>query len=246
MSHDLNILITGSSRGIGKAIAIELAKESHNIILNNDLRIEEGKITLEEIKQYSPKSFLFKADVSEYNQVINMKQYIRKNLGDVNVLINNAGIARDATLKKLSIDDWQKVINTNLNGIFNCTKVFLPEMIENKFGRIINISSVVGFSGNFGQSNYAASKAGIIGFTKSIALEVAKYGITVNAVAPGFVETEMVEQIPKEILDNITNKIPLKRLGHPREIAHAIKFLIDDDSQYITGQTIHVNGGLYM
>lgn len=239
-------LITGSSKGIGKAIAFELAKIGYDIIVNNSSNTEEGLAVAKEITKMGRESIYFCADISKYDDVKHMFDRSIKKFGKIDVLVNNAGITRDKTLKNMDNDKWEEVISINLTGTFFCTKLIAQHMIEHQNGKIINIASVIGQIGNIGQSNYSASKGGIIAFTKSVAKELAKYNITVNAIAPGFVKTDMVDAIPQDKLQNIINQIPLKRLAKPEEIAKLVKYLVSDDANYITGQTININGGFYM
>ncbi len=235
-------LVTGASRGIGKAIAIELAKNGADVVVNYS-RDEYGAIeVVEQIKKLGRNAIAVKADVSKIESVHEMFSVVRHKFSKLDVLVNNAGITMDRTLKKMSQEEWNKVININLNGIFNVTKSAVPLLGKNS--RIINISSIVGVHGNFGQTNYAASKAGIIGFTKSLAKELAKYGTTVNAIAPGFIESEMTSKIPFFRKKIIIWMIPLKRTGLPEEVAYLVAFLASDEASYITAQTIGVNGGL--
>ena len=235
-------LVTGASRGIGRAIAIELAKNGADVIVNYS-KDEHGAIkVVEEIKKIGRVSLAIKADVSNFDEVSKMVGVIKNKFGKIDILVNNAGITMDRTLRKMSKDEWNIVIDVNLNSIYNVTKNALPLLQKNS--RVINISSIVGVFGNFGQSNYAASKAGIIGFTKSLAKELGRHGITVNAIAPGFVESEMTKKIPFLRKKIITWMIPLKRTCLPEEIAYAAAFLASDNSSYITGQVININGGL--
>ena len=235
-------LVTGASRGIGRAIAIELAKNGADVIVNYS-KDEHGAIkVVGEIKKIGRASLAIKADVSNFDEVSKMVGVIKNKFGKIDILVNNAGITMDRTLRKMSKDEWNRVIDVNLNSIYNVTKNALPLLQKNS--RVINISSIVGVFGNFGQSNYAASKAGIIGFTKSLAKELGRHGITVNAIAPGFVESEMTKKIPFLRKKIITWMIPLKRTCLPEEIAYAAAFLASDNSSYITGQVININGGL--
>lgn len=238
-------IVTGSSRGIGKAIALELSSHGAQIVINYNSNEELAIETKKEIESHGGTAIIFKADVSDLNQAEKLVDETINVYGKVDFLINNAGITRDKSFRKMEAADWNRVIDVNLNSVFNTSKSVLPFMIEQNFGRIINISSIIGQTGAFGQTNYSASKAGIIGFTKSLALETAKNNITVNAICPGFIETEMVGEMPSEVLDKITSKIPLRRLGQVQEIAKAVTFLIEDGG-YITGQQLNINGGLYM
>jgi len=238
-------LITGSGKGIGRSTALEFAKEGALIFLN-DIDSEILKNTRQDIKNLGNKCFTVNADVSNYNEVKKMFEYILKEAGRIDILVNNAGILRDKTLHKMSNEDWEAVIKVNLNSIYNCCKEAVVIMRENNYGKIINISSIAALTGNFGQTNYAASKAGVIGFTKSLALETAKKGITVNAVAPGFIDTDMLASIPVDVKENFISKIPMGRLGLPEEVARLVVFLASDNANYITGQVININGGYLM
>ena len=239
-------LITGSSRGIGRAIAIELAKRGVNIVVNDSKNPQEGIEVVEEIKKIGQHAIYIQADVSNLHQVEDMIEKLIKEFGRIDILINNAGIVMDKKLENMDIDRWNKVISVNLTGTFNCTKAVIKYMKKQGRGKIINISSIVGEIGNFGQSNYAASKGGVISFTKTVAKEYAKDGIIVNAVAPGFIKTKMVEGIPEGIMQKILEQIPLGRLGEPEEVAKLICFLVSGDANYITGQVININGGMSM
>jgi len=237
-------LITGAARGIGKAVAIKYAKNGYDIALNyvsDNTNIEELK---REIGQYGANILFVKADVSKENEVKEMVDKVNENFGRIDVLVNNAGINKDMLLMRMKEEDFDKVINVNLKGTFLVTKAVIPYMMKKREGRIINVSSVVGISGNAGQANYAASKAGIIGFTKSIAKEVASRNIRANCVAPGFIATDMTECLSEEIKNNINNQIPMKRMGTPEDIANVIYFLGSEESSYITGQVINIDGGM--
>jgi acetoacetyl-CoA reductase len=238
-------LVTGAARGIGRAIALELAHRGAAVAINYHTSKEHAESLAELIHQAGSDCLLIQGDVGSRQDARHIVQTVLDKWGQLDILVNNAGITRDKTMRKMSDDDWVDVINTNLNGTYYCTSAALPSMIEHKFGRIINISSMVGQTGNFGQSNYAASKGGIVAFTKSVALETAKYNITANAIAPGFTCTEMLAQVSPNILDQIRAKIPMQRLAQPEEIAKAAAFLATD-GDYITGQQLNVNGGLYM
>ncbi len=238
-----NALITGSARGLGKEMALTLAKEGCNIIVNDleDMK-EEAIKTVEEIKKLGVESDFVPADVSDFESCKKMAETVKQKFEKVDILINNAGITKDRTLKKMVPDEWYPVINVNLNSLYNVTHNILELIPEG--GRIINISSVAGIAGNFGQTNYAATKAGVIGFTKSLAKEVGKKKITVNAVAPGFIKSPMTDKIPVELLANIIELIPLKEMGQPEDVANAVKFLASDEARYISGTVLRVDGGI--
>lgn len=237
-------LITGSSRGIGRAIAIELAKKGFNIVINNHENEIEGIEILNEIKTISNAIFI-KCDVTNPIQVNDMIKNAINEFGRIDVLVNNAGITIDKRFENMSIEQWNKVISVNLTGAFNCTKSVIEYMQKQGGGHIINISSIIGEIGNIGQANYAASKGGLIAFTKTIAKEYAKDNIYSNAIAPGFIKTKMTEAIPAGELKSVIGNIPMSRLGTPDEIAKLVRFLVTE-SNYVTGQVINVNGGLYM
>ncbi len=240
-------LITGSARGIGKAIALELANHGANIVINDILIENEINKTLEEIKQSTNKAIGIRADITKLDEVESMVKEIINKFGRIDVLINNAGITRDSLLIRMKEGDWDAVINVNLRGTFNCSKVAAKYMIrQKKGGKIVNISSVIGLIGNIGQANYAASKAGIIGLTKSMAKELALRNINVNAIAPGFIETDMTKKLPEKVRQELQQQIPLKRLGIVEDVAKAVYFLVSDASNYITGQVINVDGGMVM
>lgn len=239
-------LVTGSSRGIGRAIALELAKEGIDIVINNDGNPQEGIEVVNEINEIGQQAIYIQADVSDPDRVNKMTEKIIEEFGRIDVLINNAGIARDKMLVNMDVEHWNRVVSVNLTGTFNCTRSVIKYMKKQGGGKIINISSVVGEIGNIGQANYAASKGGVISFTKAIAKEYARDKIIVNAVAPGFIETKMLETIPEKVMQKILSQIPLRRPGKPEEVAKLVNFLVSDDANYITGQVINVNGGLYM
>lgn len=238
-------LITGSGSGIGRSIAVNFAKEG-SIVFINDINRDNAENTCTEIKKLGIRCYSYIANVGNYMEVKKMFKYIFKKEGRIDILVNNAGILKDKTCHKMSHHHWDEVIKINLTSVFNCCKEAVINMRENKYGRIISISSVVGICGNFGQTSYAASKAGIIGFTKSLARESAIKSITVNAVAPGFIETDMAKKIPKEFMDKYLSDIPMKRMGTPDDIAKMVAFLASDDANYITGQVFNVNGGYLM
>ena len=239
-------LITGSTRGIGKQIALTLAKEGYNIALNYRTENEELKTTKNEIEKLNVKCLAVKADVSNYDDCETLVKTVIEQFGQIDVLVNNAGITKDMLLMRMKKEDFEQVIDVNLVGTFNMTKNVVNYMLKARSGRIINISSVVGVSGNAGQSNYAASKAGIIGFTKSLAKELASRNILVNAVAPGFIQTSMTDILKDEVKNEIAKSIPLKRFGTSQDVANVVKFLASDESSYITGQVINVDGGMLM
>lgn len=247
MSNEKKVaLITGSSRGIGKAIALDFAKTGFTVILNNNKRTEEALALLKEIESKGYSVRYHKADVIYPEQVNDMVKQIVDKFGRIDVLVNNAAINLDRSFNNMEKKEWDDVISTNLTGVFNCVKPVITYMKEQKWGRIINISSVVGQMGNVGQANYSASKAGLIGLTKTLAREYAKYGITVNAVAPGFIDTEMTRNIPEKIKLKIIENIPLARFGKVHEVAKLVSFLASEDAEYITGQVFSINGGVYM
>ncbi len=238
-------LVTGASRGIGRAIAVLLAKEGAKVALNYHSDVTGAQSVADEIASFGGTAMLSQADVSVSDEARAMIKKIVDTWGRLDVLVNNAGITRDRSMRKLTDDDWVTVINTNLNSVYWCTSAAMPVMIDQKFGRIINLSSYVGQAGNFGQANYAASKGGIIAFTKTAAIELAKFNITVNALAPGFTLTDMLSKVSDAVQDQIKAKIPMGRFGLPEEMAKAVLFLAAD-ADYITGQQINVNGGVFM
>ncbi|MGA7887502.1 MAG: 3-oxoacyl-ACP reductase family protein [Acidobacteriaceae bacterium] len=238
-------LVTGASRGIGRAIAKELSDRGATVVINFFTSIVRAQELRDEIQGGGGESSLLQGDVSDRHEARRIIRKLLEVYGRLDILVNNAGITRDRSIRKMTDEDWSEVIATNLNSMFYCTSAALPSMIEQKFGRIINVASFSGQAGNFGQANYAASKGGIIAFTKVLALELAKYNITANVIAPGFTSTDMLAAVPTDILDSIRDRIPLRRFAHPEEIAKAAAFLICD-GDYITGQQINVNGGIYM
>ncbi len=239
-------LITGGSRGIGKKVAEEFAKHGYDLVINyvsDNTNLEELE---NDFKSLGAKALFVKTDVTNFEDCSNMVNKAIEEYGRIDVLVNNAGITKDSLLIRMKEEDFDKVININLKGTFNVTKNVVPFMIKQKEGKIINISSVVGVVGNAGQANYSASKAGIIGFTKTLAKELASRNIRVNAVAPGFIQTDMTSVLKDSVKENINNQIPLKRMGTAEEVANVVYFLADDVSSYITGQVINVDGGMVM
>lgn len=239
-------LVTGASRGIGRAIAIALARQGATVIVNYAGSKEKADEVVQYIKGFGGEALAYQADVSQASQVDKMIKESGKELGGIDILVNNAGITRDTLLLRMKEDNWNEVLDTNLKGAFLCTKAVTRSMLKRRSGRIINISSVVGITGNAGQANYAAAKAGLIGLTKSNAKEFAAKGITVNAIAPGFIATDMTDDITEDMKEKLLTAIPVGELGKPEDIANLVVFLASDKSGYITGQTINVDGGMVM
>jgi acetoacetyl-CoA reductase len=238
-------LVTGASRGIGRSIAITLGAEGAKVALNFNSSEAEAQAVADEIAAVGGECMLVQANVANKDEARAMVKRVAEHFGRLDILVNNAGITRDKTLRKMADDDWDEVIKTNLGSVYYTVTAAMPIMTEQNFGRIINISSYVGQAGNFGQANYGASKGGIIAFTKTAALELAKYNITVNSLAPGFTLTDMLAKVPENVQTMIKSKIPMGRFGLPEEIAKAVVFLAAD-GDYITGQQININGGVYM
>ena len=236
--------VTGATRGIGKQIAITFAQNGYDIAINYRTENDDLKNTKEEVEKYNVNFLAVQGDVSNFEDCERFTQEIIEKYGQIDVLVNNAGITKDTLIMRMKKEDFENVIDVNLVGTFNVTKNVIPHMIKAHSGRIVNISSVVGISGNAGQTNYAASKAGIIGFTKSLAKEVASRGILVNAVAPGFIQTQMTQVLKDDIKEEIAKTIPLKRMGTAQDVANVVKFLASEESSYVTGQVIHVDGGM--
>lgn len=237
-------LITGGSRGIGRAIALELARSGVNIGISYVSNEDKANEVVEAIKEHGVKAIAVKGNVSLEEDVSNMVKTIEKELGAIDILVNNAGVTKDNLLIRMKTQEWDEVMDVNLKGTFLCTKAVSRSMMKKRYGKIINITSVVGIMGNAGQGNYSASKAGVIGFTKSMAKELSSRGIRVNAIAPGFIETDMTDVLKDEIKDEMLKAIPLNTLGNPKDIANLVVFLASDRSDYITGQVINVDGGL--
>lgn len=238
-------IVTGASQGIGEAIARDLSREGAEVVLV-DVQKEKLEEVARNIKASNGKASVYCADVTHMGKISEVVEAIIQNHQKIDHLVNNAGITRDNLLMRMKEEEWDAVLTVNLKGVFNFSRAVIRNMIQNRYGRIVNISSVVGLMGNAGQTNYSASKAGVIGFTKSLAREVASRGITVNAVAPGYIATPMTENLPDSAKKIFVDIIPLKRLGTPEEVAHVVKFLLSDEAAYITGQVINVNGGMFM
>ena len=239
-------LVTGASRGIGRAIALELGKNGFDVAVNYNRSSERAEALCAEIKALGVNAMAFQADVSVQEDVARLFAEIKASMGAVNVLVNNAGITRDNLLMRMKSEDWQAVINANLNSCFYCTQAAIRDMAKARYGRIISIASVVGITGNAGQANYSASKAGIIGLMKSVAREYAARGITANAVAPGFIETDMTDVLKPDVKEGILKTIPAGRIGSPEDVARAVAFFAREESGYITGTTLAVDGGMTM
>jgi 3-oxoacyl-[acyl-carrier protein] reductase len=236
-------IITGAGRGIGRATALRFADEGGAIVVV-DVDERQGNTLVEEVRGKGRKAIFCKVNVADFSQAEQMAKETNDEFGKIDILINNAGITRDATLLKMTPEQFEQVIDVNLKGVFNCTKAVAPFMVEKNYGRIVNTSSVVALYGNFGQTNYVATKAGVIGMTKVWARELGRKGITVNAVAPGFIATEMVATVPEKVLTAIKEKTPLQRLGDPTDIANAYLFLASDEAAFITGTVLSVDGGM--
>ena len=238
-------LVTGAAQGIGKAVALLLARNGADIVVS-DVNLQKAEETAKEVQTLGRKALAIKVDVAKLDDVEKMVESILAEFGKVDILVNNAGIARDKLILRMTEEDWDAVLNINLKGTFNCTKTVVRHMSKQKSGKIVNIASVVGEMGNAGQGNYAASKAGVIGFTKTIAREFAARGINVNAIAPGFIQTAMTDAVPEKAKEELKRMIPMERLGQPEDVAQAVLFLVSERSSYITGQVLNVNGGIYM
>ncbi len=239
-------VVTGGSSGIGRATSLALAKEGATVIVNYHADDEKARETLCLLESSGVKGYLMKADIRDYAALVKGMEDAASRHGKIDFLVNNAGIVRDKTLKKMELPDWNEVIATNLTGVFHCCKAASNFMNLREGSRIVIISSLVGEEGNFGQVNYAAAKAGLIGFSKSLAKEMAHYKVTVNAIAPGFTRTDMLSKVPSEILDKLILQIPLRRFAEPTEIAHAVLYLCSPEAGFITGSVLDINGGMHL
>lgn len=238
-------LVTGAAQGIGKAIAQLLAKNGADVVVS-DINLEKAQETSDAIQKMGRRSLALKVNVADLSDVERMVEAILGQFGRIDILVNNAGITRDRLILRMTEEDWDAVLDVNLKGTFHCTKAVIRHMAKQRSGKIVNIASVSGEMGNPGQANYSASKAGVIGFTKTIAREFAARGINVNAIAPGFIQTAMTDAIPEKSKETLIQMIPMERLGQPEDVAEAVLFLVSERSSYITGQVLNVNGGIYM
>lgn len=244
--EDKVALVTGGSRGIGRAVAIKLAQLRCKVAINYSSNEQKAKEVADYIKNtLSGECIIYKSNVADEEEVKGMVKFIENEFGAIDILVNNAGITKDNIILRLKTEDFDEVFNVNIKGAFNCIKAVARGMMKKRYGKIINISSVVGFTGNIGQANYVVTKSGLIGLTKSVALELATRGIRVNAIAPGFIDTEMTQSLSEDVKDEMLKKIPLGYFGKPEDVANAVAFLASPESDYITGTTIHVNGGMY-
>jgi 3-oxoacyl-[acyl-carrier protein] reductase len=239
-------LVTGASRGIGKEIALELAREGANVVVNYSGSEAKANEVVDEIKSMGREAVAIQCNVADSDSVQSMVKDTISQFGTLDILVNNAGITKDNLLMRMKENEWDDVININLKGVFLCTKAVTRQMMKQRSGRIINISSIVGVSGNPGQANYVAAKSGVIGLTKTAAKELAPRGITVNAIAPGFISTDMTDQLPEDVRNEMLKQIPLNRFGDPKDIAKVVSFMASESSAYMTGQTLHIDGGMVM
>jgi 3-oxoacyl-[acyl-carrier protein] reductase len=246
MLNGKTALVTGASRGIGRAIALQLAEAGADVAVNYAGNEAAAGEVVQAIEALGRKALKIRANVASAAETDEMVKQTLEAFGKIDILVNNAGITRDNLIMRMKEEEFDEVIGTNLKGVFNCVKAVTRPMMKQRYGRIINISSVVGVLGNAGQANYVAAKAGVIGLTKSAARELASRNITVNAVAPGFIETDMTDKLPADLREQMLGQIPLAKLGKPEEVARVVRFLASDDASYMTGQTIHVDGGMYM
>jgi 3-oxoacyl-[acyl-carrier protein] reductase len=246
MSGKRVIVVTGASRGIGRAIAVDLAEPGSDVVINYSSNLEAAQETAAAVEAKGATPHIHRFDIANAEEVKEAFKEITKAHSRIDVLVNNAGITRDNLLALMKPAEWDDVINTNLKGVFLCSQAVVKPMMRQRYGRIANITSVVGVMGNAGQSNYGAAKAGIIGFTRSLAREIISRNITVNAVAPGYIETEMTHQLPEKAREALLTQIPAGRIGTPEDVAAAVRFLVSDAASYITGQVLHVNGGMFM
>jgi len=238
-------LVTGAAQGIGKAVAVLLARNGADVIVS-DVNLEKAEETAKEIETMGQRAMAIKVDVANSGDVERMVETVMGSFGRIDILVNNAGIARDRLILRMTEEDWNAVLDINLKGTFNCTKAIVKHMSKQRSGKIVNIASVVGEMGNAGQANYSASKAGVIGLTKTVAREFAQRGINVNAIAPGYIQTPMTDVLPEKAKEELKRMIPLERLGQPEDVAEAVLFLVSEASNYITGHVLNVNGGIYM
>ena len=238
-------LVTGGAQGIGRAVALLLARNGADVAVS-DIRLEKAEETAKEIEALGRGAMATRADVAKSDDVEHLVEAILGRFGQIDILVNNAGIAKDKLILRMTEEDWDAVLDVNLKGTFHCTKAVIRHMSKQRKGKIVNIASVVGEMGNAGQANYSASKAGVIGFTKTIAREFAQRGINVNAIAPGYIETPMTDALPEKAKEDLKRLIPMERLGQPEDVAAAVLFLVSEASSYITGQVLNVNGGIYM
>jgi len=244
MLSEQTCLVTGSSRGIGRGIAMELAEHGASVAVNYRSSHDEAVEVVGEIEAAGGDAIAVQADVAHLDEVEEMRAEIHDAFGPVDVLVNNAGITIDRKMENLTKEDWDRVIEVNLGGVFNCTKTFWNDVVDAREGRVINISSVVGQQGNYGQANYATTKSGLFGFTRTIALELAETGSTANCVAPGFVKTDMLEDVPERVQEHIVERIPLSRFAEVEDITGIVRFVASEESSYMTGQILAVNGGM--